>query len=197
QQDHGEQLEGLKKTKESELDTIAKEKREGLENLEKTYRNWIQIEAPVRYWKTRARNYRKRGWFWMALTVVFTLFVVEPLFYILYNTPDSFHGRLLQGDPLAIKSLIVFALIISFLTYLIRIAARMTLSSFHIERDAEEREQLTYVYLALSKEGKIDEKDKTIILQSLFSRVDTGILKEDSAPTMPSIGTVIERFIKK
>lgn len=35
--------------------------------------------------------------------------------------------------------------------------------------------------------------DRNIVLQSIFSRADTGLLKEDSSPTMPSI---IEKVVK-
>ena len=55
-------------------------------------------------------------------------------------------------------------------------------------RDAEEREQLTYLYLSLNNEKKIDEKSRDIILQALFSRSETGLLTGDSAPAMPGVG---------
>ena len=75
---------------------------------------------------------------------------------------------------------------ISFLAYGIRALHKVAFSSFHLSRDSEEREQLTYVYLALIKENAIDEKDKNLIMQSLFSRAETGLLKDDSGPTMPN-----------
>jgi hypothetical protein len=53
-------------------------------------------------------------------------------------------------------------------------------------RDAEERKQLSYVYLALKENGSIADTERHIVLQSIFSRADTGLLKEDSSPTMPS-----------
>ena len=62
----------------------------------------------------------------------------------------------------------------------------MAFSSFHLARDAEEREQLTYVYLSLIKDSAVDEKEKSLIMQSLFSRAETGLLKGDSGPAMPN-----------
>jgi len=47
-------------------------------------------------------------------------------------------------------------------------------SSFHLARDAEEREHLTFVYLALINDSKIEKEDRQLIMQSLFSRADTG-----------------------
>ena len=59
-------------------------------------------------------------------------------------------------------------------------------SSFHLARDCEERHALTYFYLSLLKESKVDDSDRQLIMQSLFSRAETGLLKDDSAPTMPN-----------
>ena len=68
----------------------------------------------------------------------------------------------------AIKWSVAFITLISFLAYGIRTFAKLTFSSFHLVRDAEEREQLTYVYLALKKEQKIDDRkasDNAVIIQ--------------------------------
>ena len=67
-------------------------------------------------------------------------------------------------------------------------------SSYHLARDAEERHTLTFFYLALLKDSAVDDEDKKLIMQSLFSRTDTGLLKEDSGPTMPND---ISKFIGK
>ncbi|NJK98518.1 MAG: hypothetical protein HC905_29605 [Bacteroidales bacterium] len=37
------------------------------------------------------------------------------------------------------------------------------------------------------------DEDRQLIMQSLFSRVDTGLLKEDSSPTMPGVADKIFR----
>jgi len=74
----------------------------------------------------------------------------------------------------------------------------MALSSFHLARDASEREQLTYVYLALIEGKAITDKERAIILNALFSRADTGLLKGDSAPTMSTNVTgLVETLTKK
>jgi hypothetical protein len=67
-----------------------------------------------------------------------------------------------------------------------RAITKVMFSSFHLARDSEERNTLTYFYLSLVNDSKIDEKDRHLVVQSLFSRADTGLLKEDSSPTMPN-----------
>ena len=85
--------------------------------------------------------------------------------------------------------------LISFIAYAIRVISKLTFSSFHLVRDAEEREQLTYVYLALHKEKGIDQTERHLVMQSLFSRADTGLLKDDASPTMP--GNIVDKFVTK
>ena len=48
-----------------------------------------------------------------------------------------------------------------------------------LRNSAEEREQLTYVYLSLIKDSAVDEKEKNLIMQSLFSRAETGLLNQN------------------
>lgn len=52
-------------------------------------------------------------------------------------------------------------------------------------KDANECYQLTYVYLSLLKEGAVSPEERLIVLQSIFSRSNTGLLKGDSSPTLP------------
>ena len=71
--------------------------------------------------------------------------------------------------------------------------AKFTICSFHLARDAHERQQLRYVYLSLVHEKKIDATEQKIVLQSLFSRADTGLLKGEQAPTMPFVDRLISK----
>lgn len=74
----------------------------------------------------------------------------------------------------------------------------MTLSSFHLQNDAKEREQLTYVYLALTNDSNaVTEESRNIVLQALFSRADYGLLGRDSSPVMPSSINELINLIKK
>ena len=69
----------------------------------------------------------------------------------------------------------------------------MTFSSYHLQRDAEEREQLTHLYLSLINEGAdLDTDSRSIVLQSLFSRVDSGLISGDSSPTMPGLPEIVQ-----
>jgi hypothetical protein len=97
---------------------------------------------------------------------------------------------------LGIKWSLILITIVSIVAFVIRLLAKLYMSSLHLARDSEEREQLTHFYLALKKDTEIKEEERQLILQSLFSRADTGLLKEDSSPTMPT-HSVFEKFTGK
>jgi len=72
------------------------------------------------------------------------------------------------------------------IAFVIKILAKLILSSYHAMRDAQERELLTSLYLSMIDGAEKDDMAKSIVYQSLFSRSDTGLLNTESSPTMPS-----------
>jgi hypothetical protein len=80
---------------------------------------------------------------------------------------------------------VIFGSILAVYAFLVKTLSKLTFSSFHLMRDSEEREQLTYLYLSLNNEGQIDGTSRELVLQALFSRTETGLLSGDSGPTMP------------
>lgn len=157
-----------------------------MSDLEHTYEELLRLKKPAEFWKTRAAKLKSEGWkaiYWLVGLVIFACLT---LYLLLWLTPDGMLLSFIKGRTQAIKWSIIYVTFISFLAYGIRAINKVAFSSFHLARDAEEKEQLTYVYLALIKDSAVDEKDKNLIIQSLFSRADTGLLKDDSGPTMPN-----------
>ncbi|MBL7794542.1 MAG: hypothetical protein JNK77_19570 [Saprospiraceae bacterium] len=166
--------------------TFEADAKKKIAELEKTYEELLRLKKPAEYWNHRAATLKKEGWksfYWLIGSVAI---VCITLYMLLWLTPE---GMLLSFDTNksgAIKWSIIYVTFLSFLAFVVRALYKVSFSSFHLARDAEEREQLTYVYLSLIKESAVDEKEKSLIMQSLFSRADTGLLKEDSSPTMPN-----------
>lgn len=164
---------------------------EWLDAQETLYREKLRLEKPAEHWRQRADKLKSEGKIWLWCLVGATCLGTLLLFLILVLVPDGLKLDPFTGDATAIKWTIVFITFISFLAFGIRTLAKITYSTFHLARDAEEREQLAYVYLALRKDGNVDDTERHLIMQSLFSRADTGLLKDDSSPTMP--GNIIDR----
>lgn len=170
---------------------------ENIINLETLYREKLMLEAPAEYWRKRASELRKSGLKWIYAFSAGTVISVLLLILVLYFISNGVLLEVFSKTGSAIKWSIVFITLISFLAFGIRTFIRLGISAFHLARDAEEREQLVYVYLSLKKDDNIKEEERILILQSIFSRADTGLLREDSAPTMPGSSGLIEKVFSK
>ncbi|PTX63081.1 hypothetical protein C8N46_102484 [Kordia periserrulae] len=171
-----------------------KKSKQTITDKEELYDKILQLKAPIKYWEERAEKLRAEGEKWMywliGCSVVATVLLTVVLFFISNGTLKE----MFEKTGLAIRWSIVFITLISFLAYGIRTFTRLMFSTYHLARDAEERKQLTYVYLALKEDKNIDEKERHLVLQSLFSRSDSGLLKSDTSPTMP--GNILEKLSK-
>jgi hypothetical protein len=175
-------------------DVVAKKVTE----LETTYEELLRLKKPAEYWSLRAAELKKEGWRSLNWLIGLVAFACFTLYSLLWLTPEGMLKTFFNEDKsLAVRWSIIFVTFISFLYFGIRALMKVTFSSFHLARDAEERERLTYVYLAMVKDTSVEKEDRHLIMQSLFSRADTGLLKDDSSPTMPGAGGVLDKVLSK
>jgi hypothetical protein len=159
------------------------------ENVTNTYIDFMRLKGPAKYWKDRAEECKEQGRNWAGLlgtTIIIAGFVFVSLMSAwlhAYNT-----GLKLN----TLEGAVIFAAILSVFAFAIKTLSKLTFSAFHLQRDAEEREQLTHLYLALSNDNKVDAESRNIVLQALFSRSDSGLLAGDHSPVMPSIQDAIK-----
>jgi len=155
---------------------------EKIGELENIYKEKLRFDSPASYWRVKAKKFRNQGTFW-ALALVTS--IATGICYF-----SNFFIAWLQGQQTELKlqsleGIVLFAAILSTFAFLIKSLSRLTFSSFHLQRDAEEREQLTHLYLALSNEKEVDVESRRIVLQALFSRSESGLLANENGPTMP------------
>ncbi len=192
-QEKNTQYESWKSDSQSEFKAFLKESNKTIEDLEKLYKEKLKLEAPAQYWKDRSAKLKKEGDKWLYGLITVTVIAIATLVCVLYFISDGTLKELFDKTGSAIRWSVVFITFVSFLAYAIRTFAKLMFSAYHLHRDAEEREQLSYVYLALKKEQNIDETERHLIMQSLFSRADSGLLRDDSSPTMPG-GSIVEKI---
>jgi len=166
-----------------------------IKDFEELYQEKLKLEAPAKYWNDRARKLRNEGRWWLFGLIASVAVALCVLIWTLNEISVGTIEKIFQNTGTAIKWSVIYITMISFLAFAIRIFSKLTFSSFHLSRDAEEREQLTYVYLALKNEKAIDQTERHLIMQSLFSRADSGLLKDDSGPTMP--GNIIDTVARR
>ena len=160
---------------------------ERIKVLEDTYHKKLQLEAPAEYWDKLAKSYLCRGWIFMSIAFLSGAVVFGWLMALLMDAECLPLFEHTKFDAATIRASLIFVALMSVAGYLIHLFTRIAISSFHLSRDYRERFQLTRVYLALIKSGGVanDENTRQIVLQSIFSRSDTGLLKGDHALTMP------------
>lgn len=159
------------------------------------YSEQIKLQEPVKYWNTRAEQLNDKANKILKWTIGISLLIAFSVYVLLWFTPEGLLTSLFDGDKSkAIRWSIVFIIFISVYFVVIRALLKFMFSNFHLARDAEEREKLTYLYLSLLSRGDFSEEEKKIVFQALFSRSDTGLLKEDSSPTMPGVTSIFDRI---
>ena len=158
----------------------------GLNDLKKKYEEDLRYSPSVKYWQDAAEKYESQGKRWVGGLIV-ALVAGLICFTILFDT--WLEGQAIGVQLDTVQGVILFGTVLATFAFLVRTFSRLTFSSYHLMRDAGERELLTHLYLSLINEKKIDESSRDIILQALFSRAETGLLAGESGPTMPSQGT--------
>ena len=131
-----------------------------------------------------SKSYRKGGYGWLITSAIIAIAIITMLTIMIIKVPTLFTNNVYWLD--IVKNTALLTVITGVAIYILRITVKLSMSSFHLSRDAKEREQLTYFYLSLMKNAAITEKERALIINSLFSRSDTGLLKGDSAPSMTS-----------
>ncbi|RNL92288.1 hypothetical protein ED312_03760 [Sinomicrobium pectinilyticum] len=189
-----ENLEGIK----SQITQFFEESKGRRENLEIAYDKKLELSKPARYWQKKANTYFDN--YKTARTILLVMIGVTALFLgiILAVAPEYIFKNVFKGNEVTIvRWSLIFIAFLALMAYAIRAVNKFMFSSLHLSRDAEERHALTFVYLSLLNEqgSEMDGEDRKLILQSLFSRSETGLLKDDSGPTMPN--DIISKIINK
>lgn len=174
----------------TEVNDYISNKKTRMEELENLYNEKLKLESPAKYWSELESKYRTEGFWWLVATVVASILLIGLLVSILYNIPSSLNIKYIDFTFESLRSTLILMVIISVGIYLLRLFVKMAISAYHLSRDAKERYQLSYFYLSLINDKAISETDRSVVLQSLFSRVDTGLLKGDSSPAFPVDGMV-------
>ena len=164
--------------------------------MEALYREKLRLEEPAKYWDDMDKEYRTKGTWWLVASALLAAAIVGGLVAFLLFVPEIFSEDYHWFDNL--KNSAILTVIASILIYMLRLTVKMATSSYHLSRDAKERNNLSYFYLALIEKGAVSDKERALILNALFSRSDTGLLKGDAAPSMPTnVSDIIEILKEK
>ena len=154
-----------------------------LTGLEKLYGEKLKLAKPAEYWKEMHNHYNRQGQKWLGISIVIAFAVIGVVAALIFLGGMSD----VESWVNIVKNTAILTVAVAAAMLLLRITLKMVMSSYHLSRDAKEREQLSYFYLALMNDKGVTENERALVLSSLFSRSDTGLLKGDSSPEMPSM----------
>lgn len=168
-----------------ELNKVVENTNEHFKKHEEAYKELLKLKAPAEYWEKRAVELKEAGRKWLIGLIAATLAGVGIIGYLIFTIQEDSFNEHINNPAISIRWSILSIILLTLIAFLVRVFTKMMMSNFHLYRDAQERKQLTYLYLSLINESEVSDADRNIILQALFSRADTGLLKDDSGPTMP------------
>lgn len=161
--------------------------------LEATYSKKLQLEGPALHWKNLSRFYLGWGWGLLVSSLLLGGVAIGGLLWLLVqaDTIVIFNENKLSLSTIRASLILIAAT--SMAGYLLHLFTKLAISCFHLSRDYRERFQLTNVFLALLRDGdvKCDDQVKQIVMQALFSRSDTGLLKGEHSFMMPSVTDLV------
>lgn len=162
--------------------------------LESAYSKKLQLEGPAQHWKKLSRFYLGWGWGLLVLSLVLGGVTVGCLLWLLFQSDTIVIFNECKLSLSTIRASLILIAATSMAGYLLHLFTRLAISCFHLSRDYRERFQLTNVFLALLQDGdvKCDDQVKQIVMQALFSRSDTGLLKGEHSFMMPGVPEVLK-----
>lgn len=159
---------------------------ERIRETEALYREKMQLKAPVDYWTDKAEVHRNNAldhrWNLVLFATFGSISVVLALILITkYATLFAIENAP-AGVYLSLATLGIAITTMAF--WAARILTRLFLSEHHLSIDAQERAIMAKTYLALTADGAVDEKERSLVLASLFRPTTDGIVKDDAAPDL-------------
>lgn len=177
------------------LDNWQKEKHENIKILEDTYEKKLSLEAPETLWKERSKEHQDLADKWtnyLIVTAIALIITLAGLVIVIYLYLNSIQSKL----PFISESFILIS-VISFFIYIVRILIKIVMSNHHLATEYKQKAALTRFYQALTKAGTdIEKEERLIIINSLFSKVETGLVKTDTSNDSEAILALLSKNLK-
>jgi hypothetical protein len=211
----GSDINHLKSSASTTVDTCLEDLKQRFENQKQAYDKELELRAPVQYWTAEADGYKKSQKISRAaliaicliFLVVFGLEIWCILLPQIARDLPVLHGLLgmssgqLQTAPtpheayLATMSLLLVT--VSLFLLLFRPVWKMYLSAAHLATVFNEKKTMVQVYLALIGDGaSISEADRAIVLNSIFSVSNTGLISNSDGQQLP-IEYILRQFTQR
>ena len=163
-----------------------------MKESEEFYEKKLAVKNAVVYWTEKAKEHKTNSWIFglisggLMIGMLITIICFGNYFLGLDLTKGTGAKLLTKTGALQLWVYGFFIISVTMVIWIIRLLVKVFLSNLHQLSDANERATMIQTYLAFEREEKtFTEKDKELVLPSIFRTSTHGIIKEDSAPNTP------------
>lgn len=179
------------------LNNWQKEKQNKIRDLEETYKNQLSLQAPETLWRERAEEHREQARKW-TLFLIFAVLALISALAMLVVVIHNYSLNIIKKDVPFISESFILVSVISFFIYIIRVLIKIVMSNHHLATEYKQKAALTRFYQALTKAGtNIDKDERLIIINSLFGKVETGLVKTDTSNDSDTILAILSKNINR
>ena len=181
---HDSALRGLREKQTAQFQEGFDKTKAALNTLEQAYDVNLSLHKPVRYWHNKAKKHGKLVFRYTVVSLAVGLFTFALACQAIQFVPDYVKAVTAGKDAAPAYIYLAPLVVVAFLLFwLLRVLVRLLLSHIHLQTDATEKETMIQTYLALLRNPEAVTRDeRKFILESVFHRSSTGIVKDDSSP---------------
>jgi hypothetical protein len=159
-----------------------------IRNVEKQFKEFMELKAPVEYWKDQAKKHRNSSRMFAGILALYFVLAILGLREAYFSVGEGLFKSISDADNAGKNILLYYAtgglLVLTTLVFWIgRILSRMYLSEQHLATDATQRSVMTMTYLALIPQSSDDKNSREIILNALFRATSDGVVKDEGGDT--------------
>ena len=176
--------------KETEYNDFINECKGKMNNLETMYTKKLKIEKPAEFMKEKAEEYLKSSRHWAIATIlliIVLMFILSCLISPKIKVGDKIIEINIFNSEIPIYQSIILLAMVCLIVYVIRVFIKLTISSKHLSEEYKQKYVLTYFYLSLVNEGKLTNELGDTIISKLFTKAETGLIKNEANIEIESI----------
>lgn len=163
---------------------------ERINNLENMYSKKLKVEKPAEFMKQKSDEYLKSSKKW-ALASIGLVILLLIILGLIINPKINIGKKVIEislfNTQITIYQSIILLAMVCLIIYVLRVFIKLTISSKHLSEEYKQKYILTYFYLSLISEGKLNNELGDSIISKLFTKADTGLIKNDTNIEIESI----------
>jgi hypothetical protein len=186
---HRKNFEVFYKQSQNNIELHIKEHTDALDELKKTYDQFMALKAPVDYWTKKQNEHARKVSLFRNWVIGVGILGGAGLLW-------AVHHIFAADNKIDYWKIGFFILLGTLFFWTMRVLVKLLLSNIHLEGDANERVVMSQTYLALLREQSgLNDNDKKLILSSLFRPGTSGIVGDDGIP--PGIYDMVSKLASK